>query len=101
MVQQIEKELETAGFQKENRIYVPHLTVAKIRSPETGVTRQKNNTMQSSKMLHSLELDMKRDFGSSEVRELILYQSQPTPDGSSYNALIRIPLKQVSTPASP
>jgi 2'-5' RNA ligase len=59
------------GFAPERRGFDPHLTIARFREPERRIES----------VLGSVQ---KRDFGSTKVDEAILFESRPSPEGSSY-----------------
>jgi 2'-5' RNA ligase len=63
------------GFKLENRAYYPHLTLARGHSAFRLKPAQR-----------ALPQSVPRSFS---VNEIILYRSQPTPDGSRYEPLIR------------
>ena len=80
---EIEKALEQIGFPREQRPFSPHVTLARIKSP------------QGKKELKS-ELDAVNQEGITphpfDVGEIQLYESQLTPKGSIYTVLANFKL---------
>ena len=70
------------GFEREQRAFNGHLTIARLRRPQ----------MQSETQLR-LAAAMKRDFGASTIREMTLYRSITAPAGSIYEALANFQFK--------
>jgi len=67
---------ERCGFTPERRPFAPHLTIGRIRSP------------QSAKWLrHSLGEAANLSFGMSRVERMVLYRSETGPAGSTYYEL--------------
>ena len=78
---QLEKEFASEGFQKEDRAFRPHLTIARIRRPE-GARRL-------------AEAHLQMEFKSHEIKltELIVFRSELSPHGSKYTPIYRHYLK--------
>ncbi len=76
----LEEALETIGFERENRPFAPHLTLARVkfRPPE--------------ELRALLARHSKTVFGTSTVDEIVLIRSEPGPDGSRYTVLEHFPL---------
>jgi 2'-5' RNA ligase len=76
----IETALEEKGFPREDRVFRPHLTVGRIRSPR--------------KLSRLLEVFVKDEIVIKPftVKEVIVYKSQLTPHGPLYSPLARCPL---------
>lgn len=74
---QLENEFAREGFEKEDRAYRPHLTIARLRKPE-GARR-----------LADTHLQMKFEPIAIEIKELVLFRSELSPKGSRYTALSR------------
>ena len=77
---QFEETLETIGFERENRPFQPHLTLARVkfRPPEelrALLTRHANTV-----------------FGTTAVDEIELIRSEPGPEGPRYTVLEHFPL---------
>ena len=79
----IEKALESIGFPREQRPFLPHVTLVRIKSPK-GKKKLKE------------ELDAVNPKGISthpfDVGEIHLYESQLTPKGSIYTLLANFKL---------
>ena len=71
----LEDECAAEGFEKEDRAYRPHLTIARIRRPE-GARR-----------LADAHLQMKIETVAIELNELVLFRSELSPKGSKYTAI--------------
>lgn len=71
----VEDECAVEGFPKENRVYKPHLTIARLRTPEGA--RQ------------LAETHLQTNFAAIEMRvnEVILFRSQLSPKGSKYTVI--------------
>jgi len=74
---ELEKECAKEGFEKEDRAYRPHLTIARLRKPE------------GAKRLADAHLNM--DFEPAEITlsELIVFRSELSSKGSKYTAISR------------
>ena len=70
-----EEESAREGFEKEDRAYRPHLTIARLRRPEGA--RQLAAT------------HLQTEFGFSEIRvnEFVVFRSELSPKGSRYTAI--------------
>ena len=77
---QLEAVLEPLGIPRENRPYVPHLTLGRFKSP-TGLARLQQEIAQ----LPSTQ------FGRVQAEEFYLYQSQLSPRGARYTRLETFP----------
>ena len=73
----LEDEFAKDGFEKEDRAYRPHLTIARIRRPE-GARR-----------LADAHLQMEFEAAEIEVKELIVFRSELSSQGSKYTAISR------------
>jgi RNA 2',3'-cyclic 3'-phosphodiesterase len=78
--QRFENECATEGFEKEERAYRPHLTIARLRKPEGART------------LADAHLRMKFNATDITLKELIVFRSELSPKGSRYSAISRHPL---------
>lgn len=72
---QLESECANEGFEKENRAYRPHLTIARLRKPE------------GARQLADAHLRMKFDPAEIAVKELILFRSELSSKGSQYTPI--------------
>jgi RNA 2',3'-cyclic 3'-phosphodiesterase len=80
---QIETALESAGFARETRAFAPHLTIGRWRQYDGSPV----------KLRQELERSKEREFGSSPVEEIILFQSVLRRQGAVYHPLKLFPLK--------
>ena len=80
--EELEKKLEGVGFQREKRVYHPHLTLGRVRSGRVG--RLDAETL---KVLESCEV------GSLVVKEITLFRSHLKPTGAEYTKLRTVPLQ--------
>lgn len=71
----LEKEIAAVGFQKEDRAFRPHLTIARIRRPEGA--RQ------------LADAHLKTEFEPQEIKlnKLIVFRSELTSSGSKYTVI--------------
>ena len=74
---QLENEWARKGFDKEDRAYQPHLTIARIRKPD-GARR-----------LTDAHLQMKFELSEITIKELVVFRSELSSKGSKYTALFR------------
>ena len=72
---QLENECAKKGFEKEDRAYRPHLTIARLRKPE-GARR-----------LADTHLQMKFEPAEIEINELVVFRSELSSEGSKYTAI--------------
>lgn len=74
--QYIEQQLQTLGFEPEDRQFAPHLTLARIKNPKAGreVTKMLKNNPVS-------------EFGQSAVEKICLLKSELTKEGPVYTLL--------------
>ncbi len=80
--QELEQQLAEAGFPAEARGFSGHLTLCRIKNPKAGV-----ELVQASEKYKNFKL------GSIFADELIVYQSQLTPQGPVYTVLGNYKLK--------
>jgi 2'-5' RNA ligase len=73
--EKFENECAAAGFPKEDRAYRPHLTIARLRKPE------------SARSLAEAHLKMKFEPIDVEVKELVVFRSELSPRGSKYTVI--------------
>jgi 2'-5' RNA ligase len=73
--QRLEEEFAKEGFAKENRAYSPHLTIARLRSPD-GARR-----------LAETHLQTKFSLIDVRVTEFVLFRSELSPQGSRYTSI--------------
>jgi 2'-5' RNA ligase len=73
---QIEIQLEKIGFQPENRLFQPHLTLGRMRS-----SRGKEE------LVGGMEKHREEEFGDFQVERVILFKSDLKPSGPIYTLL--------------
>jgi 2'-5' RNA ligase len=73
--QRLETECAAAGFPKEDRAYHPHLTIARLRKPE------------SARRLADIHLNMTFALITVPVNELIVFRSELSNKGSRYTPI--------------
>ena len=73
----LENECASEGFEKEERAYRPHLTIARIRKPE------------GAKRLADAHLKMQFKLIEVQLKELTLFRSELTSKGSKYTTISR------------
>ncbi|MBL7105980.1 MAG: RNA 2',3'-cyclic phosphodiesterase [Phycisphaerae bacterium] len=81
MQQDITDELEKIGFAPDNREFMPHLTLCRVKNSK--VARRLKEVAQEYK-------DYK--IGTTDVDSVCVYQSEPTPKGPIYAVLKKIKL---------
>jgi RNA 2',3'-cyclic 3'-phosphodiesterase len=69
------------GFERAERPWAPHLTIARIRDPRRVRS-----------LLGRLQVASQSEFGESKVSEIALYRSHLSSKGSSYERLATFPL---------
>jgi RNA 2',3'-cyclic 3'-phosphodiesterase len=72
----IERSLEPLGIPREERAFVPHLTLARFKTPE-GVSALAKRSGEFAR----------RDFGSSHETEFHLFESKLKPSGAEYRKI--------------
>jgi 2'-5' RNA ligase len=75
--QNIERDLETGGFKRENRTYKPHLTMGRFR--DHGKSPDLERVLENTKDVYRVE--------SFIAEGLTLFKSDLTPGGAVYTAL--------------
>jgi 2'-5' RNA ligase len=76
LVAEMEKALAPLGIPTEARAYVPHLTLARFKSPE-GVTA----------LVRAAEEFAEREFGSSRETQFHLFESKLNPGGAEHRKI--------------
>jgi 2'-5' RNA ligase len=72
--------LEPHGFPRENRPFVPHLTLARVKARPPASLRD------------LLSRHSKTAFGQAKIDQVELIRSEPGPEGSQYTVLATAPL---------
>jgi 2'-5' RNA ligase len=79
----IESELGNMGFEKEERVFTPHLTLGRVG---------KNATRNDVRMIaEKIKNHKSIDIGRMSVNEIHLYRSNLLPEGSQYTILASFP----------
>jgi RNA 2',3'-cyclic 3'-phosphodiesterase len=73
--EKFENECAAEGFEKEDRAYRPHLTIARLRKPE------------GARQLADAHLQMKFEPIEVEPKELMVFRSELSPKGSKYTVI--------------
>jgi RNA 2',3'-cyclic 3'-phosphodiesterase len=74
---QLETECAKEKFEKEDRAYRPHLTIARLRKPE------------GARLLADAHLNMHFEPAEITLREVIVFRSELSSKGSKYTAISR------------
>ncbi len=77
----IEDSITLLGFQKEERAFHPHLTIARVRSQK-----------KIESLMTELDNYKEKDFGVFEVNSIKLIRSELKPTGAQYYCIYEIPL---------
>jgi 2'-5' RNA ligase len=77
----IDGALATQGIPKENRSFVPHLTLARFAL--SGIQKQ---------LLAAIRQNSEHEFGSFRAREFHLIESKLKPSGAEYTSLASFPI---------
>jgi 2'-5' RNA ligase len=77
----VEEECADYGFARERKRFHPHLTIARLRSPE------------GARKLASLHKSMEFEAAAFNVTEIVLMRSELGPRGSRYTALKKLGMK--------
>jgi 2'-5' RNA ligase len=80
LAREVEESLNPLGVAREQRAYMPHLTLARIGDKPVAALRGHIANMKNP------------DFGTFQVTDFHLYESTPQPGGSSYRMLATFPL---------
>ncbi|MEW5900562.1 MAG: RNA 2',3'-cyclic phosphodiesterase [Acidobacteriota bacterium] len=74
--EEVEKEMEKIGFEREKRAYRPHLTVGRVKFPSP-----------LDRLLVELENRRDQSFGEMRVRKITFFRSILHPAGAEYKPL--------------
>jgi len=80
---QLESTLETIGFQVEDRLFRPHLTLGRM-----------NSGRGKDELIGRIQKYKEERFGDVEVKRLVLFKSDLRPTGPIYTALRELKLGQ-------
>ena len=73
--EKFEDECAVEGFEKEDRAYRPHLTIARLRKPE------------GARQLADAHLQMKFEPIDVELKDIVVFRSELSPKGSKYTVI--------------
>lgn len=91
LASRIEQELESAGWPKESRPFVPHLTLLRVGTPAAAEVARK-----------LLGLGADHPLGRNRVEEVLLKESRLRPEGAHHITRARAPLQgSANRPAPP
>jgi RNA 2',3'-cyclic 3'-phosphodiesterase len=76
--EKFENECAAEGFEKEDRAYRPHLTIARLRKPE------------GARHLADAHLQMKFELIEITLRELVVFRSELSSKGARYTPISRV-----------
>jgi len=76
--EKFENECAAEGFEKEDRAYRPHLTIARLRKPE------------GARHLADAHLQMKFEMIEVRLKELVIFRSELSSKGSRYTPISRV-----------
>jgi RNA 2',3'-cyclic 3'-phosphodiesterase len=80
LAEELEGSLEPLGFKREDRPFIPHLTLARVKARPPEELRV------------LLARHAKTAFGTAAVDEIVLIRSELGPEGSRYTIVERFPL---------
>lgn len=82
----IDRALELVGISREDRAFVPHLTLARFKPARPGKPSRSNRNNRET--LQSAAAEMaEKDFGSARETEFHLFESITKPGGAEYRKL--------------
>jgi len=89
----VDEALAELGVPREDRLYSPHLTLARHSGRSSSPKWRKGDGLNAAFAVLEKRLVAMGplDFGTMTANEFILYQSQPSPGGSKYTKLQRFP----------
>jgi RNA 2',3'-cyclic 3'-phosphodiesterase len=91
----IDEATSSVGIQKEDRVFSPHLTLARSAGGSGSPGRQKGDRPNRAfeRLQQKLAALPTPEFGTMTPREFFLYQSQLSPKGSKYTKLTGFTVK--------
>ena len=93
LAQQIDDTMAQAGFEREQRDFHPHLTLARSSARASGNPHQQPRGGGSPfRRLGETLTGVPPEFGTMTAHEFFLYQSRLSPKGAQYTKLARFPL---------
>lgn len=79
---EVEQRLTPLGFEPERRVYAAHLTVARVKEVRRSAVPP----------IRRVLADAHVDTGKGAVSAVTLFRSRLSPQGTSYESLMRVPL---------
>jgi 2'-5' RNA ligase len=94
----VEEALENLGIPREERVFHPHLTLARASGAPGEPSRRKGDkpSRQFQKLQEHLERRPQPEFGEMRTGEFFLYRSQLSREGSVYTKIARFELRPAS-----
>ena len=93
LAQKIDEAMAQAGFEREQRAFHPHLTLARSSSRASGNPHQSARGQAAAFRALAEHLpEAPPEFGTMTAREFYLYQSKLGPKGAQYTKIARFPL---------
>jgi 2'-5' RNA ligase len=93
LAETIDEAVAQAGFEREQRAFHPHLTVARAGARTSGDPhRQAQERASPLRRLAEHLPSASHDFGTMTAHEFFLYQSKLGPKGAQYTKIARFPL---------
>jgi len=80
IAEQVEEAMQRIGFAREDRVFQPHLTLARFKVPQPQPALQALLTQQG-----------EEELGNFEVSEFFLFESKLSPRGAEYRKVERFP----------
>jgi 2'-5' RNA ligase len=80
LAEQVEEAMRRIGFAREDRVFRPHLTLARFKVPQSQPALQALLTQQG-----------EEELGNFEVSEFFLFESRLSPQGAEYRKVERFP----------
>ena len=88
----LDEALSQAGFAREERLFRPHLTLARSGSGSPTPRRDEQPVAGFRALVYLVEKNPPPDFGTMTASEFFLYESKLLPRGAQYTKLARFPL---------
>lgn len=82
LANKIEATMNKFGFERENRDFVPHITLGRIKFPK-----------RNRKLEEKIQALSEQKFGEFEIKGIVIFKSELHPQGAIYTELARIPLE--------
>jgi 2'-5' RNA ligase len=79
---QVESRMEKIGFEREDRAFAPHLTLARFQVPRPQPNLEA-----------AVAARVKTSMGTFDASEFFLFESKLSPQGAQYKKLMRFPKK--------